>query len=1706
MREIPECLNRRYLMLDKLIKDLSSNLPPPGSVDESASCDNNQVGIKMMCDFWNILQDDPECNLTQEVQQRLCGEADCSGMYGPARVDCFRASKDQDSNKGKELPVNRVTRIRVEKDPKSPNRHGCCANSTDGDKLPLSQVLCNLKEAASYDKKCNIRVGELMTAQAELKEQIQILEEREKQGGELLKQADAMWSCMEESYKKKVAESQDRYAVLTKELKEIEQSANKWRKNKKDLEFQMQNITQCNEDIKEKIKQKKNDLKIMDLEIIDFKNRIESNDKDLYKAKNSYKAKKEASDARIATIASEMAQVEKKLAVEYKHKADKEQEGVQYVKEAREDLQKICRVLLQKKLENEDLQAEKEALIQDIDLLKQTCDNCKEKCANKEKSIEEEIKKVEADLIEFRKKCIKCHECTDTIDVRKFCTDCPRCLAERDCLYEGDHCSLDHSMDCVCMSVKQKFLDNVFDNMYTVLERQSKTCPGKAVADCVLNCLKRSRNGKLNEETRKVLQEFILSTVKKNLNLTIVGGAVKTRCEMDPETYKQLMVCLKEVAVTKPVKEDKGTGSRKEPCRRWGGPSECHCPKGPKACICTKKALPPPTDPVSCGPQPADEKESPSKICPVREPLACSLDCGMLGLPGASDLKREPCAGQSCAFSKNSKNMRAAQCMLGTEALASIHHHPTPPLVPNLLATDKKAACTCGGKAVKPCPCHRDAKHLKAEVKDECNKGTCANFRKPSTNRPEDVYEQVGISRQRQGRSPQANAKKRAGQNVAKDQFKIAINNENGKAKNQFTKLTKTKSGRVAMELDEDIIELLEQKSKYDSYLYISVRKTDSGNLLLYFDTKGNDVDNTQRVTVRQTPSGTRLLDIHKTMMNMLRETLSNRVPNSSISKSIKLSVSSTREDSPTKVPKLSDEYLKKIGNETQSLKNNIMPSQDMKDKIEGKEDIRCPCPAGSPVSVCSKVKSDTNSPIKDGSNPLTIVDKENLKCKNTGKCPKAMPDSVCCKLKDDTNCPSDLVEPKDISGPSPSIKDKYFPIKPNKKADNSCTCPKGSPDRSCCKQTNLPQKGIRRATDTVLPQSHKEDKNMCSCPKSIPLPVCSKQSKVIPSTEKHIKSKLITKAEEVTSNRKSDISGSEVREDESDFISELTYLYKEGNANIFVKVRGKNGIMRILSTVVTKTESGTIAFYGGDISSLKNTEYDGTDLPVLLSKTASGTLFINLESTDEKVNAMLRKTPSGGILLIPKTCKECKRHSSEELFKVVVTGVTTSPVELPAVLKMTLSENYIILLDKEFEKHCKEVFDELVGLKTECFVDLHRTDSGDYIIELDTEGNAPTDKNNALLIKSSSGNLKVLVHGPVFEALLPDLSSKSSASSAKAFGQIINKLPASSREIHRENLRKSKRLDRKASSDTQIYEKIKVQLQENKQLLSEPSAILKRTDSGQYSIVLNKESKKAFINNLQHYLTTNSEGLIPIRRSNSGQIIISLNNNNEGKGNFGSLKITSSGNIYILVDEDIIKDMSKDSKDILDKTGSKRPRNIADLIATVSKAVATTCHAKPDDCDCDTTKCICDELQLETIDWSQENPAKFVSPILKKNIVESVDRRHPIPRDEPPHIVIKPNCDCGALPNSKFGSTEQCFIVVDSVCPFHKDRYKAVSNELLEISGLCKTHEKNNDNEILELEANHDIPSKGEQREVWDSLNYLPPQLPSFLKDVCYR
>lgn len=62
--------------------------------------------------------------------------------------------------------------------------------------------------------------------------------------------------------------------------------------------------------------------------------------------------------AKLSNIASEVTKLEKRLNEENRHKSAKEEEGRKYIKEAREELQKLSKVLLQKKLENEDMKAE----------------------------------------------------------------------------------------------------------------------------------------------------------------------------------------------------------------------------------------------------------------------------------------------------------------------------------------------------------------------------------------------------------------------------------------------------------------------------------------------------------------------------------------------------------------------------------------------------------------------------------------------------------------------------------------------------------------------------------------------------------------------------------------------------------------------------------------------------------------------------------------------------------------------------------------------------------------------------------------------------------------------------------------------------------------------------------------------------------------------------------------------------------------------------------------------------------------------------------------------------------------------------------------------------------------------------------------------------------------------------------------------------
>lgn len=63
MYEVPECLNRRYKAFDELIQELRSTSQKSTENSDVYPENSEDPGIKLMCDFWNILKEDPDCDL-----------------------------------------------------------------------------------------------------------------------------------------------------------------------------------------------------------------------------------------------------------------------------------------------------------------------------------------------------------------------------------------------------------------------------------------------------------------------------------------------------------------------------------------------------------------------------------------------------------------------------------------------------------------------------------------------------------------------------------------------------------------------------------------------------------------------------------------------------------------------------------------------------------------------------------------------------------------------------------------------------------------------------------------------------------------------------------------------------------------------------------------------------------------------------------------------------------------------------------------------------------------------------------------------------------------------------------------------------------------------------------------------------------------------------------------------------------------------------------------------------------------------------------------------------------------------------------------------------------------------------------------------------------------------------------------------------------
>ncbi|CAH2229746.1 jg5784 [Pararge aegeria aegeria] len=592
--------------------------------------------------------------------------------------------------------------------------------------------------------------------------------------------------------------------------------------------------------------------------------------------------------------------------------------------------------------------------------------------------------------------------------------------------------------------------------------------------------------------------------------------------------------------------------------------------------------------------------------------------------------------------------------------------------------------------------------------------------------------------------------------------------------------------------------------------------------------------------------------------------------------------------------------------------------------------------------------------------------------------------------------------------------------------------------------------------------------------------------------------------------------------------------------------VHNDNNEMEDVSPIVTKTSSGDLKVVLDQkyIRMIDKKIQDNTNLFVELNKTISGDLLVSLHKQDSisniKNKVLAKKTSSGNILLefdkkVTKKCfpnfvelqtkvdtkirdqsfikdseqknstkyvvdtiieksRECKTKNNQ-LFEVKVKGTNDMDYELFAI-RQTDFGVYELILDKEFEKWYMQTINEQHTKNEDGYIYLVKTDSGHFLININSEVQDHSESQRALLIKSNSGNIKVIVRkdNTANETISKNIGS---VLSPQTLNSLWNKPSYASREFHKGNFKKSRIIATKSSSDSNVYGRVKFDIQYNQNLIAS-EAVLKKTSSGQYTVVLDKESKNAFISSLKKTISSSSKGLIPIKRTDSGNIIVSLNTDH--KNQCESLKITQSGKIYVVFKkketEQGISSNTITSKSLNIKNESKWPKHFDTTKTVMTKATTTTCHRECKENSCDESKCICGGYESNiSIKENAEifsNIEVYDSNTLFNEDSNSNSKEEVI--ENSPHIVIKP---CGFYPVIENIPIDENYNAVPT-CPYHIGRYTGFSNEILEISGLCQRIDIYDNKKPVENSTV--IRNKG-NIDAWDSVELLPPQLPPFLK-----
>lgn len=568
----------------------------------------------------------------------------------------------------------------------------------------------------------------------------------------------------------------------------------------------------------------------------------------------------------------------------------------------------------------------------------------------------------------------------------------------------------------------------------------------------------------------------------------------------------------------------------------------------------------------------------------------------------------------------------------------------------------------------------------------------------------------------------------------------------------------------------------------------------------------------------------------------------------------------------------------------------------------------------------------------------------------------------------------------------------------------------------------------------------------------------------------------------------------------------EMEIFYDNNRGEIKLNVQGENGAKACVEANLRRTLSGNIVMDIKDMNCVGVIADSSKECPVLLKKSSSGAymLFVGYEKPEQEPNTILKRTESGQMLIVitepilkslilPKPpLQELANH---KLYKVSVKSASSRIIAIPAFLKMTTSGNYLLVLDKEFEKQFNDHIMNSMSDHNQCHIELQKTASDDIVINFDKQCTENTchNKQNALLVKTSSGHLRILVNDEKYNTLSQNLIKVNSNKSSKAFEELLRHIHTLSSPGCSQSKDITERSFRKQSSESQFLDS------DNSSHFDRPIKIQK-TPSGQYAVVLDKNSKMAFLTDLRNYLNLNNKGHVPVRRMGSGDIMIFLDPEGQSTDLYGSSRVTPSGNVYVTMDENVLKVLSAKPSGMTE-LGSHHI--IKKVMHPENKGVDTNCSTDLDACLCDPF-CICRDL-LECVDKRRRSqdtkrgyfyktkkilpcPSKCYASCCMKNRFNRTN-------------VTESPCECLNPSYNEQKSIHQCYYVHESLCNMNK----TLSNELLVAS--CSSKETDNSTSLSEIfdDSVEEFPNltsyESEENSKYD-WNYLPPQLPPFLNN----